>query len=131
MLTRRTHASYYVDIDKRIAEASVAMYGPNINNSIAILKEYNVKYLYLDQYIFQNPTRVRPEFKTYLQNNNVQFVETIDRYDIAQPMDRANTMPLLIIPPQNITVGFMNLWTKVYDVQVGGQIVGQLYKLKE
>lgn len=131
MLTRRTHASYYVDIDKRIADASVVMYGKDVNLSRQILSSYDVKYFYMDANIFQNEMRTRLEFKNYLDTNNVFYVEMIDRYDIAVPPDRAVLMPMLVIPPQNLTEEFMSLWELDYNVVVQGQVVGQLYKLKE
>lgn len=131
MLTRRTHASYYVDIDKRIADASVVMYGKDVNLSRQILNQYNVKYFYMDANIFQNAMRTRPEFKNYLSQNNIYYVEMTDRYDIAVPPNKAVLMPMLIIPPQNLTEEFMSLWELDYNVIVQGQVVGQLYKLKE
>ena len=130
MLTRRTHASYYVDIDQRIADASVAMYGHDINKTIEILSKYNVKYFYVDQQLFQYPMRVRPELKEYLQQNAINFSEVYDRYDIAVTPENANMQNLLIIPPQNITTEFTSLWTPVYTVSVGGQPVGEVYALK-
>lgn len=131
MLTRRTHASYYVDIDKRIADASVVMYGRDVNLSRQILDKYSVKYFYMDANIFQNAMRARLEFKQYLSDNGVEFVEMIDRYDIAVPPDKAVLMPMIIISPQNFTEEFMSLWELDYNVIVQGQVVGQLYKLKE
>jgi len=131
MLTRRTHASYYVDIDKRIADASVAMFGRDINLTKKILADYDVKYFYMDAYLFQNAMRTRPEFKEYLTQNGVYYVEMNDRYDIAVPPDKAVLVPMLVIPPQNITEDFISLWDLDYNVIVLGQVVGQLYKLKE
>ncbi|MGV8150731.1 MAG: hypothetical protein ACP5NV_03325 [Candidatus Woesearchaeota archaeon] len=131
MLTRRTHANYYVDIDMRIAEASVAMYGHDLEKTRAILQKYNVKYFYMDQYLFQNIMRTRPEFNRYLTENNIIFTQTIDRYDIALLPEQTNLREMLLIPPQNISEEFMSLWTKIYVVDVQGQVVGELYKLKE
>ena len=130
MLTRRTHASYYVDIDQRKADASVAMYGNNTELTKEILKKYNVKYFYVDQQLLQYPMRTRPDLKDYLLKNNIEFIEAYDRYDIALPPERANEMNLLIIPPQNISKSFTDLWESAYTVSVQGQVVGQLYKLK-
>ena len=131
VLTRRTHASYYVDIDERIADMSVAMYGKDLNFSKKLLQKYNAHYLYLDAHMFQYPMRTRPEFKEYLTQNKINFTEAYDRYDIAAPENVAVFLNLLLIPPQNMTSEFIELWTKVYDVKVNGQIIGQLYKLKE
>jgi len=131
MLTRRTHASYFVDIDKRIADATVAAYGDNISLSTKILKRYNVKYFYVDQNLLNYPMRVRTDLKEYLTKNNVNFTEAHDRYDIAVPLDRATLLDLLIIPPQKINPAFLELWEKVYSVKIEGNVIAELYKLKE
>lgn len=131
MLTRRTHASYYVDIDQRIADAAVAMYGPNLNLSKQLLQKYKVKYLYVDQYLLSGQMRVRTDLKEYLTKNNVSFSEVYDRYDIALPSEDTNMMNLLLIPPQQFNQEFMKLWEPAYTVSVGGQTAAQLFKLKE
>ncbi len=131
VLTRRTHASYYVDIDERIADMSVAMYGEDINLTKKLLEKYNTHYLYLDGYIFQYSMRTRPEFKDYLTQNQINFTEAYDRYDIAASPDIAVFLDLLIIPPQPFNPEFIGLWDKVYEVSTNGQVIGQLYKLKE
>jgi 4-amino-4-deoxy-L-arabinose transferase-like glycosyltransferase len=130
VLTRRTHANYYVDIDERIAEAAVALYGRNASLAREILGKYNVRYLYLDSNLLQYSMRTRPEFKDYLIEHNINFTEAYDRYDIAVPADKANLRNLLIIPPQEISRGFLELWEPVYSVDVAGQAVGQLLRLK-
>lgn len=130
MLTRRTHASYYIDIDKRIAEAAVAMYGNDINQSKDILDKYNVEYLYIDEHFIKYPMRTRPEFSSYLKENNITFEKVHDRYDIAIPVERANTLDLLIIPPQEVSESFMGLWAPVYEVRVGESTIGVLHKRK-
>jgi hypothetical protein len=130
MLTRRTHASYYVDIDKRIAEAAVAMYGNNTEKSLDILKKYNVKYLYIDEHLLNYPMRTRPEFSDYLEENNINFSLVYDRYDIAVPPERANMLNLLIIPPQKINPEFVELFEPVYQTTVNGQVASILYRLK-
>ena len=131
MLTRRTHASYYVDIDQRIADAAVAMYGPDVNLSKQILQKYKVKYLYVDQYLLSGQMRARTNLKEYLIKNNVSFSEVYDRYDIALPPEDTNMMNLLLIPPQQFNPEFMKLWEPAYTVSVGGQTAAQLFKLKE
>ena len=130
MLTRRTHASYYIDIDQRIADASVAMYGSDLEKSKQILKKYNTKYLYLDQNLIQYPMRTNPSFAQYLTDNGVKFTPVHDRYDIALTPDEATLMDILIIEPQNMT-NFISLFEPVYTASVQGQPIAQLLKLKE
>ncbi len=131
MLTRRTHATYYVDIDLRIAQASAAMYGNNLSLSKEIIKDYKVKYFYVDQNLLTYPMRVRTDLKDYLIRNQINFSEVYDRYDIALPLDQTNGMSLLLIPHQEINSKFLDLWKRVYQVKVEGQVVGELYELKK
>ncbi len=131
MITRRTHASYYVDIDKRIADASVVLYGHDSNKTKDILKQYNVQYFYMDQQLFQNPMRTHVEFKEYLTENNISYIETVDRYDIAVPYESATVLPMLIIPPQNLSSEFQSLIEPIYPVVVQGQTAGILYRIKQ
>jgi len=130
MLTRRTHANYYIDIDQRIAEASVAMYGDDLNLSKQILQKYHVNYLYIDEHLLKYPMRTRPEFSNYLTENGINFSLVYDRYDIAKTPETANMMELLLIPPQKLNAEFEALWAPVYQVHVQQQTVGILYKLK-
>lgn len=129
MLTRRTHASYFVDIDERIADAAVIMYGQNTTLTNELLGKYGVTYLYVDRNFYSATMRVRPEFETYLARHNISYTRQVSSYDIAQPLSRANTQELLIIPAQNTTAAFDALWQPVYTVEVGGQPVGQLLML--
>ncbi|MEM4260270.1 MAG: hypothetical protein QXG00_03465 [Candidatus Woesearchaeota archaeon] len=131
MLTRRTHANYYIDIDQRIADAVVAMYSNDSSVARDILKKYNVKYFYMDQYLFQSPMRVRADLDNYLIKYRINFTRAMDRYDIAVPPERANLRDLLIIIPQMPSENFLALWEKVYSVNIKGQVIGELYRLKE
>ena len=131
MLTRRTHASYFIDIDQRIAEASVAMYGDNLNETLRVLNEYDVNYLYLDTYLLSSPMRVRPDLAEYLDDYNIEYEEVYDRYDVAVPPESAYMQDLLLISPLNITETFLDLWDKVYVVEVEGSVVAEMYELKE
>jgi hypothetical protein len=129
MITRRTHASYYIDIDQRIADAVIVMYGNDTEFSKNILKKYNVQYFYVDQQLFQYPMRVRADLKEYLTEHGIQFTEMMERYDIAVPPERANLRDLLIIPPQNLSTSFTGMLSKAYTVSVSNQVVGELYKI--
>jgi hypothetical protein len=131
MLTRRTHASYYVDIDKRIADAAVAMYGNNLTKTKEILQEYNVKYLYFDSQMMQYTLRTDLKYKDYLKSFDVGFDEAYDRYDIAVLPKDATMFQMILIPPQNISSEFLGLWEPVHNVIVQNQAVGQLARLRE
>ncbi len=130
MLTRRTHASYFVDIDERIADAMVAMESKDQKKSRNILDKYNVKFFYVDQNILKTPMRVRTDLEPYLKKNNITYMLIHDRYDIALPLESANTMDLLLISPPNISQEFMQLWEVKYQATLGNQVVGTLYQLK-
>ncbi|MBN2142558.1 hypothetical protein JW711_04475, partial [Candidatus Woesearchaeota archaeon] len=131
MLTRRTHASYFVDIDQRIADAAVAMYGNDTGKTLEILRKYKVKYFYLDSYLLQYPYRVRPDLASYLEENSINFTRVHDRYDIAMPIDKATLQDLLIIPAQPLSPQFSSLWEQIYPVMYNGQQISSLMKLKE
>ena len=55
VMVRRTHASPYVDVDKRYADAFVMLYGTNKTKISELMKEYKVKYLYADRFMMDTP----------------------------------------------------------------------------
>jgi hypothetical protein len=126
MLTRRTHASYFVDIDQRIAQAAVAMYANDSTYTTKVLDTYNVKYWYIDQQFYQSPMRTHPKYADLLKAHNVSFSIIKDRYDIALPPERANLFDVLIIPPQAVSEQFARRFMPIYRAEVNGQAFGVL-----
>ncbi|RMF56011.1 hypothetical protein D6745_00540, partial [Candidatus Woesearchaeota archaeon] len=119
MHMRITHANPFVDSNKRIAEAAVILYGNNSEEIKRLLKKYDVKYLYEDQYSFQsqkqclenwalfdteefgdmsyNCLRTTPEYKKYLQANGIQVKKVHARLDVAS--NKAPKFDLIAIKP--------------------------------
>lgn len=54
VIVRRTHASPFVDADRRSADAALILYGNDNATRQALLKKYNVQYYYEDGYAIQN-----------------------------------------------------------------------------
>lgn len=104
MIVRRTHANYFVDIDKRIADAAVVLYGNNSALRKQLLEEYDVSYVLYDPMLFSGELKTRPEFESLLKQNGVRFERKMDRLDPS--IANAMQFDLLIIPPQNISADF-------------------------
>ena len=73
VLVRRTHASPYVDVDKRYADGLVMLYGENNMMRAELLEKYSVDYLYVDFYLTNYPMIVNLGFKDYLEENGIVF----------------------------------------------------------
>jgi hypothetical protein len=79
VVDRRTHSNPFVDINERIADASVMLYGNNEEKTLELLKKYNVSYLYWDlEWLTiseRTPTLVLPEYTEYLSKYGVRYKE--------------------------------------------------------
>ncbi len=75
--SRRTHFSPYLDINKRIADAVVVLYGDNEYKIEELIRQYNISYLYWDvnwPYFAKNePPMTVPEYEHQLTENGVKF----------------------------------------------------------
>lgn len=89
---RRTHAPVYTNMDQRMLDAAVMLYGNNDTVRQELLKKYNVKYLLLTARWFENEFQIgqdgnivgffdpllvkdKPEYRAYLDNNGVRYVQ--------------------------------------------------------
>lgn len=131
MISRRTHASYFVDVDKRIAESAVILFGNNNQERMRLLDEYNIDYFYIDQFLFQYPLKSRPEFAEYLTQYGVEFTITKERLDPAQTYERATLVDLIVIPPQNISDEFTAMLEPMTATQISGQTTSILYRINK
>lgn len=127
MIVRRTHANYFVDIDKRIADAAVIFYGNNDSLRKELLKNYSVDYFLLDPMFLQGSLKTRPKFDDYLEKNGVRFERVHDRLDPSLP--DAVRFDLLKIPPQNVSAGFDGLLRPVARFVVNGQNYLVVYRV--
>jgi hypothetical protein len=126
VMVRRTHASPYVDINKRYADAFVMLYGRNPETQKALLKQYNVSYVFIDTFIIQNPMLTDIKYKDYLAKEGVAFQEQVARWDPST--ESAPAYLSAVVSPQNLTI--QPLLEKVKDFAVGSQVIGQLFKVK-
>ncbi len=62
--SRRSQTSLFIDMDERMADTAVLLYGNNSEKTDQLIKKYNIKYLYW------NPIWKRLEFELD-QNNNI------------------------------------------------------------
>jgi hypothetical protein len=127
--SRRSHTSYFVDVDERIADAAVMMYSDDVDIVKELLEEYNVRYFYVDYYLFRSYMLTRPQFSDYLEENGVGFEERYVKLDPAQPDDVAYKQNMLIIYPQEFgAISTLVEDFKVYNV--GNETYSVLYKVK-
>lgn len=77
MIFRRTHFSPYVDINERIADAVVILYGNDTKKSMELLKKYDVSYVYWDvnwgYFASNEPSLTSLEYADYLSDYGVKF----------------------------------------------------------
>ncbi len=80
VFSRRVHASYFEDVDKKYADGVVMLFGQDKEVVKSLLKEYNVRYVYIDQFLF-NPVIVNVKYKDYLLDNGINFSIQTVRWD--------------------------------------------------
>ncbi len=149
LIARRTHASPFVDVNQRVADTSVILYGKNENKIKELIKKYNVKYLYEDFYserakldclnawdLLDNPNygensynclRVAPEYEHILKENGLEYKKTTARLDVASPV--APRFELLAIKP-GVYSDYILKNTKVLkEAKIQNQTVVRLLKI--
>lgn len=114
VIVRRTHANYFVDVDERLADAVVILYGNDSNKSKELLERYGVEYFLVDPLLFSGVLKVHPKYKDYLMKYNVSFKEARDRIDIS--VADARQFDLLLVPMQNINSMLTNSSVLNFDV---------------
>ncbi|WP_297420811.1 glycosyltransferase family 39 protein [Thermococcus sp.] len=85
VLFRRTHASPFVDYNRRSADMMVALLGDNTTKSLELLKSYHVRYIYIDGMTAKDPLWVPFSYKEYLVSHGVPCKVEWVRYDPADP----------------------------------------------
>lgn len=145
---RRTHASPFVDANKREADAAIILYGNNSRTIEKLIHEYNVKYLFIDLYSLQEIQRClevwdqldKPEYQElsysclrtsidyeeYLRNNGIETKKVYARQDIAS--NDAPKTYLLAIKPNIININTKNL-TLLKQENINGQSIAYFYKI--
>ena len=125
--SRRTHASYYVDIDKRIADTAIILYGNNNNLRKELISFYKISYFYEDRFIYTNPMTSRLDFQDYLLDNGVQFVINDITLDPARTLETGTIETRVVIPPQNMSSDFRDMlkMNKMFNIE--GQVGAIIY----
>ena len=129
VISRRTHASYFVDVDKRVADAAVMMYSNDIEKVEELLKGYNVRYFYVDGHLIKSYMLTRPEFSDYLADYGVDFQLENIKLDPAQPDEIAYKQDMLLIPPQEFGV-IEELIDTLAVSKIDDEIASILYEVK-
>ncbi len=124
MFLRRTHSSPFVDINQRVADGAVIMYGNNDTLRAQLIKKYSIKYFYADPYGLQSYgdclkvwdylndsqyadysyacLRTDPKYEQYLNNNGIETAKVYVRLDIAS--DTAPKYDMIAIKPQTLKI---------------------------
>lgn len=146
---RRTHASPYVNVNERVADKAVMLYGKNEETVKGLIDRYAVKYLYEDLYsaeaqmrcdqvfdALKNPQygdlafnclTTDPEYEDYLRENGVEFVQTNMRLD---PSDaRAPRFDMLAIKPTGINSYLAGHTKKVKEATIEGQPIAVILQI--
>ncbi|PIO07005.1 hypothetical protein COT47_01935 [Candidatus Woesearchaeota archaeon CG08_land_8_20_14_0_20_43_7] len=121
---RRTHASPYVDEDKRYADAMVMLYGDNEETQKKLIEEHGVKYLYVDSFLLNYPMLTHPRFASYLKDNGIQFTQQMVRLDPSSA--DAPQYDYLVVQPQNVTA--LKLFSPDKEIMINGQLYSAFYK---
>jgi len=125
---RRTHSNYFVDVEKRQADAMVMLYGTDKEQVKSLLKEYNVEYLLLDPYLFSGISKVLPKYADYLKQAGVQFTEGRERLDPALPQARVFDLLFVSGPPNSVIT---EMFSPVYAATADGQAYIQIAKFMD
>ena len=129
VVSRRTHASYYVDIDKRIADIAIILYSNNNALRNSLLNKYKVKYFFEDSFIYNNPMNTRIEFVDYLKENNINFQIADITLDPAQTPEAGTVETRAIIIPGNLSQGFREIIKPIKAFTIEGNTAAVLYEV--
>ena len=148
---RRAHASPYVNMHERMADAAVMAYGTNDALRAELLKKYNVKYLLwtnrwvLNEFQFDAQGQLQGFFDpmtvpanasnaAYWGSNGVRYLEANMPMDPA-PRTGVPTYDQLIALPANFSYeplanGIYNNFELAKTFNYGGQDVFRIYRIK-
>lgn len=127
VIARRTHANYYVDVEKRYADAIVMLYGNNKVKTLELLNEYSVDYLYVDSFLIQYPLLTSLEHEQFLTENGVNF--SIQEVRLDPSTMNAPTFESIVVPPQDLMILEHNLTTVEKQFLINGQLHSMFYKI--
>ena len=88
VLFRRTHASPFVDYNKRSADIIVALLGNDTEESLELLRKYHVKYLYIDDMTFKDALWTSLEYRSFLEQHGIECREDEVLREVAERYGR-------------------------------------------
>ena len=137
VFSRRVHASYYEDVDKKYADGVVMLFGNDSETDKKLLKEYNVEYVYVDQFLFSYPIVVNLKYKDYMDMNGINY--TIRKVRLDPSTNDAPAFDSLVVSPNMNSVmlqALRNLSSEntliapAKSFYVSGQISSLILKVK-
>ncbi|MBN1376966.1 hypothetical protein JW949_01385 [Candidatus Woesearchaeota archaeon] len=101
VVNRGTHTSQFVDLDERMTDASIMLYGNDSEKTKELIKKYNISYVYYDQNWISNlqwdPFLVFPKNSGIFDKYNVSYnrvnkkldpgKEGVPLYDLLEPVN--------------------------------------------
>lgn len=97
VFSRRVHASYFEDVDQKYADGVVMLYGKNKKTVEELLKKYNVKYVYVDQYLLSAPIIVNIKYENYMKENGINYTIEDARLDPSTTVSQS-FKSIIVIP---------------------------------
>lgn len=93
---RRTHANTFVDMDRRMADAAVMIYGQDREKARELMDQYHVTHAYVGWFWKENekvsPLATAREYAEYWRANGVPFEEAVMPYD---PVGDVQVFPVI------------------------------------
>lgn len=156
VVSRRAQNDVFTqDFDQRQIDAAIIFYGNNYQKKLNLIKKYNIKYLYIDQFWVRQEFVTDPKSNTIvgysdpllvfeskeneqqLQQNGIKYVKVNSFVDPAVRSEGVKTYDLLLVTPENYGQNSKGLWkndidsllTPVWGYNENGQIFGVLYKV--
>ena len=121
VLFRRTHASPFVDYNRRSADIMVALLGNDTTKSLELLKSYHVHYIYIDGMTSKDPLWVPTQYRKYLVSNGVHCNVKWMRYDPADPESTKIKACVANFSVSRIStylrVVFKDEWSTIFEIE--------------
>lgn len=106
---RRTHYNPYVDMNERLADSAIILYGNNSEKTLELLKKYNISYLYWDinwlydqnnqgGFAYREPLLTLPKYADYLKEYGVNYTRTKTYLDPAWVENYPKYDMLAVVP---------------------------------
>jgi hypothetical protein len=127
VVARRTHVSYYVDIEQRIADTAIIIFGTNNDLRKELIEKYKIKYFYEDMMLYRSPMRTRLKHKDYLIANGVNIAVAKERLDIARA--DAQIFDLVFIQSNEVNSDFRAMLKPVFGIGKESEPIGLLQEV--